>query len=130
MSVSMAMLAMVERARGRARRSDRGGSDHAVVRARALDETTWPDFAACVERNNGVWGGCWCMGFHEEGFGREPTAERNRANKHARVAAGRAHAALVYDDGLCVGWCQFGSPEELPRIKHKRAYFAELEREP
>ena len=37
---------------------------------------------------------------------------------------GRAHAALVYDGATCVGWCQFGSPEELPRIKNKRAYLA------
>ena len=35
---------------------------------------------------------------------------------------GRAHAALVYDGATCVGWCQFGSPDELPRIKHRRAY--------
>jgi GNAT superfamily N-acetyltransferase len=38
------------------------------------------------------------------------------------VREGRAHAALVYDDTTCVGWCQFGSPDELPRIKNKRAY--------
>jgi hypothetical protein len=23
-----------------------------------------------------------------------------------------------------VGWCQFGPPDELPRIKHRRVYFA------
>ena len=27
----------------------------------------------------------------------------------------------------CVGWCQFGSPDELPRIKRKRAYLDGLE---
>ena len=37
--------------------------------ARPLDETTWPDFAALVERHNGVWGGCWCMAFHGPGRG-------------------------------------------------------------
>ena len=31
-------------------------------------------------------------------------------------------AALVYDGPTCVGWCQFGPTEELPRIKHQRAY--------
>jgi hypothetical protein len=36
---------------------------------KALDETTWPDFAQLVERHNGVWGGCWCMSFHPEGVG-------------------------------------------------------------
>ena len=28
----------------------------------------------------------------------------------------------MYDGETCVGWCQFGSPDELPRIKRKRAY--------
>jgi len=96
------------------------------LQARALDEATWPDFAALVERHNGVWGGCWCMGFHPEGVGRGKTPEGNRASKEGRVREGQAHAALVYDDATCVGWCQFGSPEELPRIKHKRAYLADL----
>ena len=92
---------------------------------RALDASTWPDFAALVERHNGVWGGCWCMGFHPEGVGRHKTPEQNRGEKEARVREGRAHAALVYDGAACVGWCQFGSPDELPRIKHKRAYLAQ-----
>lgn len=39
-------------------------------------------------------------------------------------AAGRAHAALVFDGGACVGWCQFGAPRELPRIKDMGAYMA------
>ncbi len=89
---------------------------------RPLDETTWPDFALLVERHNGVWGGCWCMAFHPEGVGRAKTPEQNRSEKQLRVREGRAHAALVYDGPTCVGWCQFGSPDELPRIKHRRAY--------
>jgi hypothetical protein len=96
----------------------------------ALDETTWPDFADLVERNNGVWGGCWCMGFHSEGVGRGRTPEGNREAKCARVREGRAHAALVYDGSTCVGWCQFGSPEELPRIKSRREYESGLTRLP
>ena len=35
---------------------------------------------------------------------------------------GTAHAALVYDGENCVGWCQFGPVDELPRIKRRRAY--------
>jgi GNAT superfamily N-acetyltransferase len=93
---------------------------------RPLDATTWPDFAALVERHNGVWGGCWCMGFHEEGVGRHKSPAQNRSEKECRVREGRAHAALVYDGHACVGWCQFGSPGELPRIKHRRAYEREL----
>jgi ribosomal protein S18 acetylase RimI-like enzyme len=86
-----------------------------------LNEETWPDFADLVERHNGVWGGCWCLGFHAEGSERGP---QRRALKHRRVLDGNAHAALVYDGERSVGWCQFGSPEELPRIKFARAYGA------
>jgi GNAT superfamily N-acetyltransferase len=75
-----------------------------------------------VERNNGVFGGCWCMGFHPEGVGKETTAEQNRERKLERVRAGTAHAALVFDGGDCVGWCQFGAPGEVPRIKSRAAY--------
>jgi GNAT superfamily N-acetyltransferase len=92
------------------------------LRARPLDESTWSDFAQLVERHNGVWGGCWCMGFHPEGVGRTKTVAQNRSEKEARVREGRAHAALVYDGARCVGWCQFGAPDELPRIKRRRAY--------
>ena len=45
---------------------------------RPLDAGTWPDFARLVEANNGVWGGCWCMGFHPEGVGKGHTPEGNR----------------------------------------------------
>ncbi|MEZ5886371.1 MAG: GNAT family N-acetyltransferase [Paracoccaceae bacterium] len=91
---------------------------------RALDETTWAAFARLVEAHNGVWGGCWCMGFHAKGEGWGKSAALNRAEKEALVRAGRAHAALVFDGDGCVGWCQFGSPEELPRIKNRAAYVA------
>lgn len=89
---------------------------------RALDESTWPAFSELVERNNGVFGGCWCMGFHPEGVGRETTAEQNCERKLERVRAGTAHAALVFDGDDCVGWCQFGAPDEVPRIKSRAAY--------
>ncbi len=88
-----------------------------------LDATTWPDFARLVERHNGVWGGCWCMAFHPAGVGRTKT---NRSEKECRVREGRAHAALVFDDATCVGRCQFGPPDELPRIKLRRAYLEGL----
>jgi len=32
------------------------------------------------------------------------------------------HAALVFDGGDCVGWCQFGAPDEVPKIKNRAAY--------
>jgi GNAT superfamily N-acetyltransferase len=89
---------------------------------RPLDAGTWPDFARLVEAHNGVWGGCWCIAFHPEEVGRGKSPEQNRAEKEVRVGEGRAHAALVYDGEACVGWCPFGVPDELPRIKNRRAY--------
>ena len=94
---------------------------------RPLDADTWPDFARLVEAHNGVWGGCWCMSFHPEGIGRHRTPAQNRADKELRVRSGQAHAALVYDGATCVGWCQFGEPDELPRIKNRRAYLDGLD---
>jgi GNAT superfamily N-acetyltransferase len=90
-----------------------------VYTVKALDESTWPAFAELVERNNGVFGGCWCMGFHPDDS-RDP--ELNREHKLDRVRAGRAHAALVFDGDECVGWCQFGAPDEVPKIKNRAAY--------
>jgi GNAT superfamily N-acetyltransferase len=89
---------------------------------KALDETTWDAFAALVERNNGVFGGCWCMGFHPEGVGKDTTPALNRGRKLERVKEGTTHAALVFVGEDCLGWCQFGAPDELPRIKSRAAY--------
>jgi GNAT superfamily N-acetyltransferase len=87
---------------------------------KGLDESTWDAFAALVKRNNGVFGGCWCMGFHGE-LDRESAAV-NRRRKRDRVRAGTTHAALVFDGDDCVGWAQFGAPDELPAIKSRAAY--------
>lgn len=49
-----------------------------------------------------------------------------RAVKEEMVRCGESHSALVIDDdGVAQGWCQWGSAEELPNIKHKRVYLAE-----
>ncbi len=93
-----------------------------TLTTKPLDSSTWAAFAELVERNNGVFGGCWCMGGYPEGLSRTD-AGQNRANKHRRVHEGRAHAALVFDEeGRAQGWCQFGDPDELARVKHRRAY--------
>jgi GNAT superfamily N-acetyltransferase len=96
-------------------------------RTKPLDETTWPDFDRLVEKHSGVWGGCSCMSFHldDRGF-KNRTVLQNRTEEEHGVRDGRAHAALVYDGSAAVGWCQFGPTDELPRIKHKRAYFSGL----
>lgn len=87
----------------------------------ALGPETWDVFAELVERNNGVFGGCWCIGYHPE-CGQIPRSAQRQA-KHDRVLHGEAHAALVVDaEGHCQAWAQYGSPDELAGIKHRRAY--------
>jgi GNAT superfamily N-acetyltransferase len=96
--------------------------DTATYTIKALDETTWDAFAALVDRNNGVFGGCWCLGFHPEGGDKSLTAAQRRQRKLERVREGTAHAALVFDQDDCVGWCQFGAPDEVPRIRSRAVY--------
>lgn len=89
-----------------------------------LDVSTWRDFARLVDANNGVWGGCWCMWYHAKDDGGDDSPASRRKAKECLVREGRAHAALVFAGAECVGWCQFGSPAELPRIHNQRAYLA------
>lgn len=89
---------------------------------RPLDMSTWGAFATLVEANNGIFGGCWCMGFHAKGEDKTATRASNCERKLELVRAGTAHAALVFDKDDCLGWAQFGTPEELPRIKNRTAY--------
>lgn len=89
---------------------------------RALAPSTWPAFAGLAENSDGFPSGCWCMAFHSKGVGKEATPAMNRKRKQTRVLEDRAHAALVFEDDSCVGWCQFGTPEELPKIKSRAAY--------
>jgi GNAT superfamily N-acetyltransferase len=87
---------------------------------RALDESTWDAFAELTERNNGIYGGCWCVAFHTAYDRRQPGG--NRALKEQLVQAGQAHAALVFDErGLAQGWCQYGTPDELS-LRHQLEY--------
>jgi hypothetical protein len=96
---------------------------------RALDASTWDAFARLVEKHNGCgFGGCWCTWFHSrEG---RPEGEIGRPWKERLVREGKAHAALVFDGDAAVAWCQYGSPEELPRIYHRKEWEAGLMGEP
>jgi hypothetical protein len=62
------------------------------------------------------------MGFHPEGVGKGHTVAGNRLAKQAHVRNGTVHQILVYDGDECVGWCQYGSPVELPNINNPKAY--------
>ena len=99
----------------------------ATLTVRPLTPETWDAFAGLAERHNGVWGGCWCTWFHTFHAEKEFSYDANRALKERLVREGRAHAALVFDGDVAVGWCQFGSPDELKNIKHRKEYEAELD---
>ena len=58
-----------------------------IYSVKALDESTWPAFASLVEHNNGVFGGCWCMGFHPEGSVRTP--RRRSTENGSSIVFGR-----------------------------------------
>ncbi len=79
-----------------------------------LGSGTWPDFVRIMEKHDGVWGGCWCVAFHLTRDEEKRMAGQHRALKEKLVRENRSHAALVYDGADIVGWCQFGSPVELP----------------
>jgi hypothetical protein len=82
----------------------------------------WADLAALVEANNGFWGGCWCIGFHPEGITKNSTVSGNREANLAHVNNGTVRQILVYRDGQCAGWCQYGPRAEVATINSPMAY--------
>lgn len=103
-----------------------GAAASEPYRIRPLAPDTWDAFVTLCDQNNGAgMGGCWCTWFHNATM-RERRActggddDQAREYKHSLVEAGRAHAALVFDGDAAVGWCEYGSPEELPGIAHRK----------
>jgi len=92
-----------------------------------LTAATWTAFAGLVERHNGIFGGCWCIWFHPECAERGQSYEGNRALKKRLVEAGKAHAALVMLGDEAIAWAEYGTPEELPTIHHRKQYLAEAD---
>ena len=84
---------------------------------RELGPRTSSDFETLAEQQ----GSCWCIFYQRPkpiGRGLTGAEQRriNRKDKLAFVRTGRSHAILVYTAKTPVGWCQYGSKEELPRI--------------
>ena len=94
-----------------------------------LSKKTWPDFARLFSQKNG-WDFCWCMYFHRSRSwpgvsghcSRAERSARNRRDKKRLVETGSSHGILVYADGEPIGWCQYGSRAELPRIDESPHY--------
>ncbi|HLT61088.1 MAG TPA: hypothetical protein VK020_07840 [Microlunatus sp.] len=64
-----------------------------TYRITTLDAASWDRFADLVERNNGIFGGCWCIGFHTA---HDPADRDHRGAKERLVRSGEAHAALCW----------------------------------
>ena len=107
---------------------DRDDPLNPCTRRASSTPDTWDDFAALVEANNGVWGGCWCMGFHPEGVGKGQHRRREpRGQAGARARRHRAPDARLRRRRL-----RRLVPVRLARrgrdIKNPKAYDAELDR--
>ena len=44
-----------------------------------LYEVITDDFETLAQRHNGVWGGCWCIWFHQSPEIKRGTSEQNKA---------------------------------------------------
>jgi hypothetical protein len=75
-----------------------------------------------MDKHNGAGFGCWCTWFHQrrKDQGIDTEIEAGRPYKEWLVQRGKAHAAVVFDGDVAVGWAQFGPPAELPNIHHKK----------
>ena len=103
-------------------------SDASPYEIRPLTPETWDLFADLNTRAGGMFARCWCVAFHAEREDHVPGFEGNRAFKRTMVDEGIAHAALVMDGDQAVAWAEYGTPEELPDIQHRKEYDATNER--
>ena len=72
-----------------------------------------------VERNSGLFSGCWSTWFHPQDREKD---EANRPYTQRMAREGVAHAALAFEGDEAVAWAEYGTPEELPNIHHRKEY--------
>lgn len=96
-----------------------------------LTKNTLPDFERLFKKHPAPGAFmCWCMYHHrarplavnEHPHSRVKRVARNRQQRRELVENGCSHGILVYSKGEPVGWCQYGSRDELPRIDNNRSY--------
>ncbi len=96
---------------------------------RSLTVDAWPDFEWLFTQGNG-WDFCSCMALQRDWPLRPRCRTRaeqsavNRRAKHDLLRQGRAHGVLVYADDEPIGWCQYGTRDELPVLDRPRGRFA------
>jgi ribosomal protein S18 acetylase RimI-like enzyme len=98
---------------------------------RELSPEALPDFERLLETHPapGAYA-CWCMYHHRPGpvpeaqqpHTKAQRAASNRRQKRELVEQGRSHGILVFAEGKPVGWCQYGTREELPRVENNAGY--------
>lgn len=89
-----------------------------------LTPETYPAWLALAQKHNGVWGGCWCSYFHGDTDATVKADYDGPTFKKRLVDEGVAKAALVFDGGAAIAWCEYGSPDDLPNIYHRKQYDA------
>ena len=116
------------------RRSTEGSAvtidrDTVAFTVRELDGSSWDAFAELVERNGGIFGGCWCIGFHPEcraaghrpprgQGGAGPHRPRPRRARFRRVSAvprvGASRAVPTSSPGSSTAGCTSRTPRRCP----------------
>lgn len=94
-----------------------------MYKTRELSAQTFRDFESLAAKQ----GACWCMFYQRSrpigrGLSSSDLKKVNRKDKATLVREGRSHAILVYDGETAIGWCQYGTREELPRIDARLGY--------
>ena len=93
-----------------------------ALATKPLDTSTWSDLAHLAGEHRGVWDGCWCLGFHEEGRNGVHTPAQRRALKEARVREGSCARRARVRRRAVRRVVPVRPTEELPRIKLQKAY--------
>ena len=97
-----------------------------------LDASTWNAFAELVERNNGIYGGCWCAAFHAEyQRGISGMASKTKRNLPDIAFVADVQDSYYYEGAWAgpIGGTSWASPisialrAEINQIKGKRSGF-------
>lgn len=84
---------------------------------------TWPDFDALFGKHKGVSGGCWCtFNLCTSSQFNKSTREERKEMQRVLAEEGQSCGLMIYDDGVPIGWCQYGPAQKFIRFERMRAY--------